>query len=134
MNTTISLAQYWLYLQYVFLSLGMLGAFIAAYLHITPLAELKQIRAGNIACALSFGGAVLGFCLPLASSIASSVSLPDFMLWGLAAALIQILVYFGASRLIRNTAAELAAGNTAVGALMAILSVAVGLINAACLT
>ncbi|MCP2041378.1 putative membrane protein [Neisseria sp. HSC-16F19] len=134
MNTTISLAQYWLYLQYVFFSLVMLSAFIALYLHITPVAEIKEIRAGNTACALSFGGAVLGFCLPLASSIASSVSLPDFALWGLAAALVQILVYLGASRLIRNASAELAAGNTAVGTLFAALALSVGLINAACLT
>lgn len=134
MNTTISLAQYWLYLQYVILSLAMLGVFIAVYLHITPVAELQHIKAGNMACALSFGGALLGFCLPLAASVAYSVSLPDFALWGLAAALVQILVYLLASRLIHNAPAQLAAGNNAVGLLFAALALAVGLINAACLT
>ena len=94
---SISLPQYLLYLQYMLAGVAMTAVFGAVYLRITPAEELRLIKNGNLACALSFGGALVGFCLTLASSIAHSVSFVDFILWGLAAAVIQILVYFAAS-------------------------------------
>lgn len=130
---TISLSQYVLYLQYLLAGLAMMVVFATVYLRITPAAELRLIKTGNLACALSFGGALVGFCLPLAASIASNIHMVDFMLWGLAAAVIQIVVYFAATRLIPDAAAELSANNVAVGVLCAAISVAVGMLNAACL-
>ncbi|MBH5328276.1 DUF350 domain-containing protein [Eikenella sp. S3360] len=131
---SISLEQYLLYLQYLLIGLVMTALFAAVYLRITPADELKLIKRGNLACALSFGGALIGFCLPLASSIAHSVGMLDFVLWGLAAAVIQIAVYFAATRLVPDSAAELAGNNVAVGTLCAVISIAVGLLNAACLS
>ena len=85
----ISPGEYWLYLQYMALAVVMVFAFAAVYLHCTPPAELRLIREqGNVACALSFGGALVGFCLALAASIRQSVQVPDFVLWGLAAAVV----------------------------------------------
>ena len=130
---SISLVQYGQYLQYMFSSILMLLVFGTAYLKITPVRELKLIKNGNLACALSFGGALVGFCLPLASS-AHSVSLPDFVLWGAAAAVLQILVYFAATRLIPQASEELAGNNVAVGTLFGSISIAIGLLNAACLS
>ena len=85
---SISLSQYLLYLQYMLAGIAMTVVFGAVYLRITPAEELRLIKNGNLACALSFGGALVGFCLTLASSIAHSVSFIDFILWGLAAAVI----------------------------------------------
>ena len=130
---SISLSQYLLYLQYLVAGLGMAVVFAAVYLRITHAAELRLIKHGNLACALSFGGALIGFCLPLATSIANNIHLADFMLWGLAAAVIQVLVYFGALRLVPDAVAELEGNNVAVGTLFAAVSLSVGLLNAACL-
>ena len=91
---SISLSQYLLYLQYMLAGIAMTVVFAAVYLRITPVEELRLIKNGNLACALSFGGALVGFCLTLASSIAHSVSFIDFILWGLAAAVIQIFCLF----------------------------------------
>lgn len=131
---SISLVQYGQYLQYMFASVLMLLIFGTVYLKITPVRELKLIKNGNLACALSFGGALVGFCLPLASSIAHSVSLPDFVLWGAAAAVLQILVYFAATHLIPQASEELAGNNVAAGTLFGSISIAIGLLNAACLS
>ncbi|HFC8537736.1 TPA: DUF350 domain-containing protein [Neisseria bacilliformis] len=131
---TISLSQYALYLQYMSAALLLLSVFCTVYLRTTPVNELHLIKNGNLACALSFGGATAGFCLPLASSIAHSVGFTDFILWGILAGVLQIAAYFAACRLIARAADELAANNTAVGALFGTLSVSVGLINAACLS
>ncbi len=131
----ISPGEYWLYLQYMALAVAMVFVFAAAYLHCTPSAELRLIRReGNVACALSFGGALIGFCLALAASIRLSVSPPDFVLWGVIAAVIQILVYFVATRFIKDAGGELARNNVAVGAFLGAVSVSIGLLNAACLS
>ena len=76
---SISLPQYLLYLQYMLAGVVMTVVFGAVYLRITPAEELRLIKNGNLACALSFGGALVGFCLTLASSIAHSVSFVDFI-------------------------------------------------------
>ena len=131
---SISFSQYLLYLQYMLAAAAMTVLFAGAYLRITPARELSLIGSGNLACALSFGGAVLGFCIALAAGMTHSVSLPDFMLWGVGAALVQIGVYFAATRLIPLASVELENGNTAVGALFCALSLAIGLLNAASLS
>ena len=128
----ISPGEYWLYLQYMALAVAMVFVFAAVYLHCTPPAELRLIRReGNVACALSFGGALIGFCLALAASIRLSVSPPDFVLWGVIAAVIQILVYFVATRFVKDAGGELARNNVAVGAFLGAVSVSIGLLNAA---
>lgn len=134
MTVSISWAEYGLYLQYLGLGAAMLLVFGALYLRITPVSELRLAKQGNLACALSFGGALVGFALAVAASIAQSVGIADFLLWGVAAAVIQILVYFAATRFIPDASAELAANNVAVGAWLAAVSVAIGLLNAACLS
>lgn len=131
---SISLSQYLLYLQYMLVGIAMTVVFAAVYLRITPVEELRLIKNGNLACALSFGGALVGFCLTLASSIAHSVSFIDFILWALAAAVIQIFVYFTATMMIKGATAELIGNNVAVGTLFGAVSISIGILNAACLT
>ena len=131
---SISFAQYWLYLQYMLVGSVMMVMFGVVYLRITPAEELRLIKNGNLACALSFGGALVGFCLALAASISQSVNFPDFILWGMGAAVIQILVYFAATKIIPQVNEELVNNNVAVGALFGAISVAIGLLNAACLS
>ena len=131
---SISFAQYWLYLQYMLVGSVMMVMFGVVYLRITPAEELRLIKNGNLACALSFGGALVGFCLALAASISQSVNFPDFILWGMGEAVIQILVYFAATKIIPQANEELVNNNVAVGALFGAISVAIGLLNAACLS
>ena len=131
---SISHAQALLYLQYMLAGVAMTVAFGAVYLRITPAEELRLIKNGNLACALSFGGALVGFCVTLASSISHSVGFVDFILWGLGAAVIQILVYFAAVFMIKDANEELINNNVAVGALFGAVSVSIGLLNAACLS
>lgn len=129
-----SLSQYLLYLQYMAGAVLMLLVFGAAYVRITPARELSLIKNGNLACALSLGGALAGFCTALATSIANSLYFPDFFMWGAAAGVIQIAVYFAATRIIPDASAELENNNVAVGAFFCGLSLSIGLLNAACLS
>jgi len=122
------------FLRYIVVSFALAGLFLWIYVLITPWREFALIRAGNAAAAIALIGALLGFCLPLANTIAHSVSLTDLVLWSLVALAIQVIVHVVMRILLPHLkqsieANELAAGVTAGG-----FSVCFGLINAACLT
>ena len=74
---------------YFAVGLGFVALFLAIYLHLTPHRELHLIRQGNLAASPALSGALTGFCLPLASAMAHSVSLVDLALWGAIALLAQ---------------------------------------------
>ncbi len=128
------IGQYFLYFKYLGLAISMVMAFAFIYLKITPVDELALIKQGNVACAISFGGALIGFCLPMASSITQTFTYVGFVLWALLATVVQLLVYFIATRLIHHASHELGSNNIAVGCLFAAFSIAIGLINAAALS
>lgn len=130
----ITLWQYIQYLKYFGVALLLLIVFIIFYIRITPVAELKLIKQGNLACAISMSGAMIGFCITLISSMLQSVNLISFIIWGAAAMIVQILVYFIATLLIPKANFELANNNIAVGALFFGLSVSIGILNAAALS
>lgn len=122
------------FLFYFATAIGLLLLFLLAYIFITPYREIALIRAGNAAAAASLSGALLGFVLPLASAIAHSVSLPDMAVWGLIAMIIQLLVYLAARLLMPDLVRDIPAGKIATGVFLGALSVAIGILNAACMT
>ena len=122
------------FLFYFATAIGLLLLFLLAYIFITPYREIALIRAGNAAAAASLSGAMLGFVLPLASAIAHSVSLPDMAVWGLIAMIIQLLVYLAARLLMPDLVRDIPAGKVATGVFLGVLSVAIGILNAACMS
>ena len=134
MNIAASLAGLGPFLAYLVAGLVAQGAFLAIYTAVTPHRELALIRAGNAAAALSLGGAVVGFTLPLASTIAHSVSFVDFAVWAVIALVVQIAVYLMASLALGGLSRRIADGNIAAGTTLALSSLAIGILNAACLT
>lgn len=122
------------FLSYFAAAIGLLAVFLLAYLWITPYREISLIREGNAAAAASLSGAMIGFVLPLASAIVHSVSLLDMAVWGLIALIIQLLAYLAARLLLPNLAHSIPGGQIASGVFLAALSLAIGLLNAACMT
>jgi putative membrane protein len=122
------------FLVYFAASLALLALFIFIYIRITPYRELVLIREGNVAAAASLSGAIVGFVIPLAHSIAQSVNLADMALWGFIALVVQLLVYFAVSRIVPGLARDIPEGKLAPGVLLGALSLATGILNSACMT
>jgi putative membrane protein len=122
------------FLLYFGVALGFEAIFIALYMAVTPHHEAKLIKQGNSAAAISLGGAVLGFTLPLASAIIHSVSLLDMAVWSAVALLVQLAVYLLVDFLLREISRRIDEGNVAVAAILAVASLAIGMINAASMT
>ena len=132
---TQSLAGLPSFLFYFATAMGLLALFLVVYVLITPYREFTLIREGNVAAAASLSGAMLGFVLPLASAIAHSVGLLDMVIWGMIALLIQILVYLVARFLLfPDLSRDIPAGRVATGVFLGALSVAIGILNAACMS
>ncbi|PRY04877.1 DUF350 domain-containing protein [Paraburkholderia sp. BL25I1N1] len=108
--------------------------FAAVYLKVTPFDELALIRDGNVAALLSFAGALIGFCLTLASSIAHNSTLMLVLVWAVGAMIVQVATYALLTRLLPGMNQAIETRNTAMGGLMGTASLVVGIINAACLT
>jgi putative membrane protein len=122
------------FLIYLAASLALLALAIAIYTWITPYRELALIRKGNVAAAASLSGTILGFAIPLAHAVAQSVNLAEMALWGVIALGVQLLVFFVVTRLIPDIARDIPDGKIAPGILLGALSLATGILNAACMT
>lgn len=122
------------FLIYFATAISLLALFVVAYVFITPYREIALIRDGNAAAAASLSGALLGFVLPLASAIAHSLSLFDMAIWGLIALLVQLLAYGLGRLLLPDLARDIPAGRMATGLFIGALSLAIGILNAACMT
>ncbi len=131
---TQSLAGLPSFLFYSATAIGLLLLFVTAYVWITPYREIALIREGNAAAAASLSGAILGFVLPLASAIAHSVSLLDMAVWGLIALFVQLLAYGAGRLLLPDLARDIPAGHIASGVFVGALALAIGILNAACMS
>ena len=121
------------FLIYLVASFALLALFVLIYVQITPYKELTLVREGNAAAAVSLSGAILGFVIPLAHAIVQAASLGDMALWALLALVVQLLVYFVTTRMVPGLTRDIPAGTIAPGILLGALSLATGILNAACM-
>ena len=122
------------FLRYIVVSFALAALFLWIYVQITPWREFALIRNGNSASAIALVGALLGFCLPLANTIAHSASLTDLVLWSLVALVVQVIVHIGMRLLLPHLKEAVEADRNAAGITAGGFAVCFGLINAACLT
>ena len=115
-------------------ALVLVALFVAIYTLITPHRELTLVRQGNTAAAVSFGGAVLGFVIPLAQAISQSLNLLDMAIWALIALIVQLIVFGIIALLLGGVAKKIEAGDIAAATFLAFMAVAGGFLNAACMT
>jgi len=108
--------------------------YVVIYMWVTPHPEIKLIRGNNVAASLAFGGSLIGFCMPLVSAIANSVSLVDCALWGLIALIVQIAVFYLVCLPIPKISERIEKGEIASGLWLGFASLAGGLLNAASMT
>jgi putative membrane protein len=130
----IELTGVTLHLVYFAVALGAMVLFVAIYTAITPYWEIRLIRQGNSAAAVSLGGAMLGYTCPLAQAVSQSGSLADMLLWSAVGLAGQLLAY-GITRLILpKLSADVYEGKIAPAVFLATLSIAIGILNAAAMS
>lgn len=114
---------------------ALLAIFKGLYQVSTPYDERKLVAEGNMAAAIVFGGAIIGFALPVASALEETANPIEFLAWGVLAGVIQVVASLVVRRIvIRDLVARIETGNIASAVYMAATSIAVGLLNAASMT
>ena len=122
------------FLAYFGAAVALAVAFLAIYVTITPHKEFELIRNGNNAAAMQLTGTFLGFCAPVAMVIAHSVNIPDMLLWGAVAALVQLAVFFLISRLLfRSISQRITDRCAASGIFVGGMGLGTGILQAACM-
>ena len=129
-----SLAGFGSFALYFGLSVAFVVLYLAIYVRVTPYREIALIRDGNAAAAASLAGSLLGFVLPLASAVIQSVSALDMAVWALVALVVQIVVYLVVRGLMPGMVRHIPEGRVAAGVVLGTVSLAAGILNAACMT
>ncbi|MEP7702711.1 DUF350 domain-containing protein [Paraglaciecola sp. 25GB23A] len=122
--------------MYFAISIALLFVFKIIYALVTPHDEWKLVKEDkNVAAAVGFGGAMIGFSIALAGAATNSLSLVDFIIWGIVAMIAQSFAF----ALLRFTfmpkiAERINQNEVSAGTMLAAMSISVGLLNAACMT
>lgn len=111
------------------LAILVVGAYI--YTLTTKHDEMALIRSGNVAASVSFGGAIIGLALPLAFSLAASVSLWDLLIWGIIALVLQLVAFRLADLVLKDVSSRIEAGEISAAVMLVSVKLATAFINAA---
>ncbi len=122
------------FLIYLGIAAVLLAIFVAIYVRITPYREITLIREGNLAAAFSLSGTLIGMVIPLSNAVEYSVNLVDMAIWGFIALAIQLIVFVIARIALPNIARDIPEGKQASGFFLGAISIAAGILNAACMT
>lgn len=122
--------------MYFGISILFLIIFKTVYAFATPHKEWKLIKEEkNTAAAVGFGGAIMGFAIALSGAVNNSADLIDFAIWGVIALCAQV-VAFSIVRFVfmPKITSRIEGNEVSAGIVLGATNVAVGLINAACMS
>lgn len=106
-------------------------AALTLYLWITPHKELALIRSGNSAAALSMGGAAVGLALPMAFTLAGSVSVWDILIWGSVTLILQLIAFRAVDFVLKDLPKRIENEEMAAAIFLAFMKIALAALNAA---
>ena len=108
--------------------------FIFVYTRVTRHKELALIKEKSTAAALAFSGSLIGFALPLASTMINSATVAQMVLWGTVALIVQVLVYLVIRLPMPRISERIEADEMAAGIWLGSCSIVGGILNAAAMT
>lgn len=121
------------FLLYMVTALILLGAYMYLYERFTPYRELDEIRSGNVAAAIAFVGAIVGFTLPLVSVIFYTHSVLEMAFWAIVTGAVQMGL-FAVMQRTQALGCGVKGGNVACGIMLAGMAISVGMLNAICIS
>ncbi|MDP3175088.1 DUF350 domain-containing protein [Phenylobacterium sp.] len=104
---------------------------VTLYVLLTPHREIRLIREGNAAAAVSLGGVLVGLAIPLAVSLTASTSVVEIGVWGVSTVIVQLLVFRLVDIVLRGLPQRIQEGEVAAAALLVGAKLATALIIAA---
>jgi putative membrane protein len=119
------------FLIYFIVASVLVAAYLFVYTWITAHDEFALLKANNTSAAIALGLSMVGFVLPLTSSIGHADGVVDMTIWGVIALIVQVGVYYAARMAVPNLSTRIEAGEIAPAIWLGAASVAAGMLNAA---
>jgi putative membrane protein len=113
------------------LGLVLFALACGAYALLSPHQEIRRIREGETAAAVSFGGALIGLAIPLAATMIATTSLAGLGLWGTAALVLTLLEFRVVDVALAGLPQRMHDGEVAAAVVLVAAKLAVALILAA---
>jgi putative membrane protein len=101
------------------------------YALLTPYKEISQIREGNAAAAVAFGGVIVGLAVPLAAALMASNSIREIAIWGAATVVVQLLVFRITDLVLMGLPSRVQEGEVSAAVLLVAAKLAAALVLAA---
>jgi putative membrane protein len=120
------------FIVYLFTAIVLLAAFMFVYSFTTPYNEFRAVRDNN-AAAVAFSGAILGFIFPLMAAIFYTHSILEMAKWAAITGVVQMVLFQVLHRL-NGCGHCIRERKVAPAILLASMSVAVGMLNAMCIS
>ena len=122
-----------LFAMYFITAMVLMAGFVFVYEKVTPYREFQEIKNGNIAAAIALVGAILGFSFPLISTIFFTHDLLEMIKWAVITGTVQLGLFMTMHRM-NGCGNCIAEQKIAPAILLAGTSIAVGMINAICIS
>lgn len=119
------------FLIYFIVASVLVAAYLYVYTWITAHNEFNLIGQDRPGAAVALGLSLIGFALPLTSSIAHSDGILDMAIWGVIAAIVQVAVYYLARIPVPDLSQRIEKGEMAPAIWLGAASIAAGMLNAA---
>jgi putative membrane protein len=103
---------------------------VTCYAKLSPSKDVDQIRDGNGAAAVTLGGAMVCFALPLAIAMAASPSTAEGAIWGAAISLIGLLLVRIADMALRGLPERVREGDITAAVLLSCARLAIAILLA----
>jgi putative membrane protein len=107
---------------------------LVIYFSLTPYRELQLLRDGNVAAAVVLAGEMLALVVPLAAMLAHSVNVPDIVLWGIVAIILQLIAAAAVAVVLRRLPAAIERGEIGPALVLAAAQLSAGILNAAAMS
>ncbi len=130
-NFWVNLSEF---LIFFIVAVALTILFVVIYTRVTKHNELALIKENSTAASVAFSGSLIGFALPLASTIINSVTIVEMVLWGLIALVVQVLVYLLIRLPMPRISERIEANEVAAGIWLGACSLVAGILNAASMT
>lgn len=114
-------------------TLALLIVGCTVHVLLTPMKEMKLIRAGNVSAGISISAVIVGLAIPMAACLATAASLYDILIWGVVAILLQLLAFRVADLMLRDLPKRIEHDEVGAALVLAAVKVAAAMVMAAAL-
>jgi putative membrane protein len=110
---------------------ALLVAGVLLYIKLTPYDDMKLVKEGNIASAISLFSIIVGLAIPLALCLAQVSAIADILFWGSFTVAIQLFAFKVCDWMLSDLSGRIERGEISAAIVLLAVKLAAALINSA---